>query len=246
MSSGAARALSCPACGGPLDPDRRACGHCSAVCQTRRCAGCLALNIATDRNCRACGRLLPAESRADGAAAQCAGCGASMARRQAGAASFDECDRCGGLWLSPQTMEAINAQAETRAALRPFDEQPAGAGADAPSPVRIAYRKCPACRKHMNRDSLVAGSGVVLDLCRQHGCFFDHGELTRLLGFIEGGGLEKARRRDAEALKAEIGALERRKIAVRATTGEMPADWDPRGTSVMDLMRWVADLCRSR
>lgn len=243
MSSAPARALTCASCGGPLDPERRACAHCGAVCQTRRCAGCLALNIAGDRNCRACGRLLPAEiSDAAGAPVLCPGCGAAMKRRKAGASSFDECDRCGGMWLSPETLAALNSQAETRAELRPFDEAQSGAS-EAAAP-RIAYRKCPACLKFMNRDALAAGSGVVLDLCRHHGCFFDHGELTRLLAFIEGGGLEKSRRREAEQLKSEVVELKRRQEAARATPLGMSTEWESQAPAMAQLIGWIADICR--
>ncbi len=165
-----------------------------------------------------------------------------MVRRRAGASSFDECDRCGGLWLSPDTLAAINTQAETRADLRPFDQPSAArSGSRQKGAAAASYRRCPQCRKHMNRDSFATGSGVVLDICRQHGCFLDNGELTRLLGFIESGGLEKARQRDAESLKAEIGDLKRRKVLAGAGPTDMPVQWDAGGSPGIDLVRWIAE-----
>jgi hypothetical protein len=41
-------------------------------------------------------------------------------------------------------------------------------------------------------------SGVIVDVCKKHGTWFDLGELPRVLAFVAAGGLERSRRRTAE------------------------------------------------
>lgn len=166
-----------------------------------------------------------------------------MTHRQLALSSFDECDHCGGLWLSPSTAEAVTSRAEFRAQMLPFDPPPGPGQAGRETQARITYRKCPSCRKAMNRSGYAAGSGLVLDVCKTHGVYFDRGELTRLFSFIESGGLEKARRREAEALREEIRDARRKAISMGggdATFG--PIDQSPAGGTALDLVRWIAEL----
>jgi hypothetical protein len=55
--------------------------------------------------------------------------------------------------------------------------------------------------------NFASGAKVVLDICREHGTFFDRDELHRVVTFIQGGGLERARAREREALKEEQARL---------------------------------------
>lgn len=241
-----AKAIHCPSCGGGLEPQERACPRCGSTVATRRCAVCLDLNLAGDRNCRRCGRLLPQEkpgARAD--RLLCPGCGAAMTPRSIGNSVFDECDACGGLWLSPDAAVAVTVEAEARALLRPFDA-PAPEGSEPAPSESLAYRRCPACCKHMNRVSSGAGSGVVVDACKQHGTYFDRGELSHLFTYIERGGLQKARRREAEALRAEVRDARRKAIAMGG--GEVALGVEARSpfsSPGLDLLRWIAGLLRS-
>jgi hypothetical protein len=47
----------------------------------------------------------------------------------------------------------------------------------------------------MNRVNFARCSGVVLDVCRRHGTWFDMQELHRIVHFIRAGGLDDARDR---------------------------------------------------
>jgi hypothetical protein len=55
----------------------------------------------------------------------------------------------------------------------------------------------------MNRKNFAQSSGVVLDVCAKHGVWLDRGELERVLGFVAGGGLARARAREQERLVEE-------------------------------------------
>ncbi len=66
-------------------------------------------------------------------------------------------------------------------------------GAALTTELRVRYRPCPRCRKLMNRVNFASGAKVVLDICREHGTFFDRDELHRVVTFIQAGGMERAR-----------------------------------------------------
>jgi Zn-finger nucleic acid-binding protein len=60
----------------------------------------------------------------------------------------------------------------------------------------------------MNRINFARCSGVVVDVCRGHGTWFDREELSRIVEFIRGGGLDAARAREKAALEEERRHLE--------------------------------------
>lgn len=75
-------------------------------------------------------------------------------------------------------------------------------------PDVVRYLPCPACGKMMNRSNFAKSSGVVLDVCRDHGVWLDRGELPALLDFIGTGGLARARARDHLLLEEERRRIE--------------------------------------
>lgn len=240
MSSGP-EPIHCPSCGGALDPEARPCPQCGTTVAARRCGVCFTMCLAGDVSCRHCGDRLPEEqtdTRPDDVS--CPGCGAPMTPRRLGNTLFDECDHCGGLWLCPATADSVGSEAQTRSRLRGFDRAVTARPASPAAPV--AYRKCPRCGKLMNRASYAAGSGVVLDVCRRHGSYFDRGELTRIFQFIEGGGLERARRREAETLREDVRDLRRKAITARAGDTSLPLSLETprRSFTALDLLHWIA------
>jgi Zn-finger nucleic acid-binding protein len=55
----------------------------------------------------------------------------------------------------------------------------------------------------MNRINFARCSGVIVDICKGHGSWFDRDELTRIVEFIRAGGLDAARDREKAAIKEE-------------------------------------------
>lgn len=78
-------------------------------------------------------------------------------------------------------------------------------------PDVVRYVPCPECGTLMNRKNFAQSSGVVLDVCARHGVWLDRGELERVLGFVAGGGLTRARIRERQRLVEE----QRRLIALQ-------------------------------
>jgi Zn-finger nucleic acid-binding protein len=109
------------------------------------------------------------------------------------------CLACGGLWLDRTVFEQLGASRERQGAV--LGALPAPAIPPVVMPGQVNYRPCPACGQRMNRVNYARQSGVVLDICRAHGLWFDRDELRRVLAFIAGGGLDRARERELEDLK---------------------------------------------
>ncbi len=47
----------------------------------------------------------------------------------------------------------------------------------------VTYRHCPVCKGVMNRVNYDKRSGVIMDVCKQHGIWLDPGELTHILEY---------------------------------------------------------------
>jgi Zn-finger nucleic acid-binding protein len=118
-----------------------------------------------------------------------------------GTTAVRECERCLGLWLDAASFEKLCADREQQSVVL-------GAASRAPtSSVRetskVSYIPCPDCLQLMNRINFARCSGVIVDICKGHGAWFDRDELSRIVEFIRGGGLEAARAREKEEIKEE-------------------------------------------
>ena len=126
-----------------------------------------------------------------------------------------ECAQCGGLWLDPESLQKLaNAREESAGVVSALAARVPLAAA--PQDV-VRYIPCPCCGKLMNRSNFARSSGVILDVCKTHGVWLDRGELQRVLGFIESGGLTIAREREREELIEE----QRRLTALRDRPQQM-------------------------
>lgn len=221
-----APALRCPSCGANAREGDRACSHCGSLLATRRCVTCFALSPRDAEKCVRCGALLPAEAL-NAVPGTCPDCKAGFVARQAGVAGFSECPRCGGLFLTRASFDAVVKDAAMRASARALDVVPAGKAAPEHG---FHYRPCPVCRKFMNRSNFGGGSGVIVDVCGPHGAFLDRGELTRIVDFVEKGGWDRVKRREKERMEEEISALESRKRGA-TDLGPTPAPFPSAGES---------------
>jgi Zn-finger nucleic acid-binding protein len=78
----------------------------------------------------------------------------------------------------------------------------------------------------MNRVNFARCSSVIVDVCRAHGTWFDQDELRRMVEFIRNGGLEKARTKEQEELKAEQRRARQAAAARDAAMGLPPSSRD--------------------
>src|SRR2546425_7345986 len=71
------------------------------------------------------------------------------------------------------------------------------------SPDKIRYVPCPQCHNLMNRINFAHCSGVIVDICKGHGTWFDCDELRQIVEFVRGGGLEASRQKEKHELEFE-------------------------------------------
>jgi len=207
--------LRCPGCGAPANSDDARCTYCGSALATVTCASCFAPMFAGSRFCANCGAEVARETVEEDKPLKCPRCREEMQALRLGGVTAHECARCGGLWLDPESLQRLaNAREEgagvisTLAARVPLDAAP---------PDVVRYIPCPRCEKLMNRSNFARSSGVILDVCKSHGVWLDRGELQRVLGFIESGGLTVAREREREQLVEE----QRRLSALRDRSQQM-------------------------
>jgi Zn-finger nucleic acid-binding protein len=88
---------------------------------------------------------------------------------------------------------------------------------------QVRYLPCPVCASMMNRVNFAHCSHVIVDVCREHGTWFDRDELRQIVEFIRAGGLNQARAIEAEELKSEVERL--KESRQRLQTGTSGGGW---------------------
>jgi Zn-finger nucleic acid-binding protein len=114
----------------------------------------------------------------------------------------DECPECGGIWVDYYEEKQV---LEMKPGVFTVDDlhnmrrmyKPDG------KIEEVKYHKCPICSKLMWRKNYLNHSGVIVDKCREHGTFFDKGEIEKAIEFIKLGGVEYEKLRVAEVGIAE-------------------------------------------
>lgn len=191
-----AATLRCPACGANTEPGAQRCKYCKARLATVSCPSCLALMFDSATFCPSCGaRRSKTEYPAD---ARCPACRGEMKRVSVGETHLLDCQTCDGLWVGADEFERLCSNREAQAAVL---HQPALQPRALERQVR--YRPCLQCGTMMNRVNFAKVSGTVVDVCKNHGTFLDRGELQAVVRFVQGGGLERSRRRQIEDLKEQ-------------------------------------------
>jgi Zn-finger nucleic acid-binding protein len=206
--------LNCPNCGGAVMSDRTECQYCRSRLKTVGCAACLGLMFLGAKFCTHCGARAAAAVVIDEKnTGDCPRCKTGLQVLQIDSMTIRECSKCGGFWSEVDTFEAICANQEKQEAVLGF------IGSDAhphAHPAAISYVPCPDCGQLMNRSNFARSSGVIIDLCKQHGVWFDADELPKIIEFINKGGLAKQREKEKIALRDERDRLreEQRKMAL--------------------------------
>jgi Zn-finger nucleic acid-binding protein len=75
----------------------------------------------------------------------------------------------------------------------------------------------------MNRQNFARVSGVLIDVCKGHGVWFNQGELRRIVEFIRAGGMDKARAREKADLQDQRDRLRQAELDARLAAGRLSA-----------------------
>ena len=178
------------------------------------CASCFGMMFIGSRHCPHCGAAATITAASQLAVLKCPRCKVEMSSLSIGGEAMRECERCNGLWLEVAVFERICSSRE---------QQSAVLGGAAPSPSaqlhansiseKVRYVPCPHCGQLMNRINFARCSGVIVDVCKGHGTWFDASELREIVEFIRAGGLELSRQKEKHEIEFERQQLEQDKIA---------------------------------
>jgi Zn-finger nucleic acid-binding protein len=215
--------LACPQCGAGCSPTSGTCAHCNTELLLKACPRCLSRIFHGHKHCPECG----AESGlaavgATHADMPCPRCTTALRGRMVGDLLIDECPGCQGLFLDHIAIKRVVMDHQHERADALLGALPKQEIHERGSAEKM-YLKCPTCHVVMNRKQFATGAGVVIDVCRAHGTFFDVGELPRIIEFVMSGGMQRANERDARRLHAEV-----QKAQLQAA---MPGSWAAQTTS---------------
>jgi Zn-finger nucleic acid-binding protein len=147
------------------------------------------MSIADAAHCAGCGRDLGLEPLGRAGRLECPECRMPLDTFEVGPGALHDCPACGGQFVDHAALRDLLERHERSGAVTPRRER---------SVEPVQYRPCPECAALMNRKNFGGASGVIVDVCKRHGTWFDAGELPRVLAFVEQGGMERARAREAE------------------------------------------------
>ena len=228
----AAATLRCAACGAALAGEAVSCAACGSRQLTVSCPACLAFVPVGARFCPHCGHQVES-GEAPRTLLACPDCHISLELLLVDERFVQLCPRCGGLWMDRSTFDQLAQQKEAAGRVL-GGVQAAAAPRRPPEAQTVRYRACPRCHVIMNRQNYAQISGIVLDVCRTHGIWFDRDELARVLAFIRDGGLVRAQHRQ----QTELEDLRRALLsAQRGTSGGLGETAGlARGEGLIDLL----------
>jgi Zn-finger nucleic acid-binding protein len=234
----------CASCGANVAESAAACEFCGAaiVRGTRPlsliCPECFARNEEASRFCTACGvAFRPEPVPSEMAELACPACELPMKAARVADVAVCECAQCHGLWVPGQRFDELvqRATEARRAAAVPPAPRVQGGNPNA-QPLR--YRKCPECAAFMLRRNFRRSSGVVLDVCRQHGTWLDADEIEQIAGFIlSGGHISETLEEEHRSAAAEASAARLRcATEITAQRAIFGSSTTPRRTSLLGLL----------
>ena len=222
----------CSGCGAVAREDDAQCDYCGAeIAPPERrggliCPECLARNLEDARFCLACGvGFEPQVALHDVPELRCPCCDRWMAGTEVGGVLVQECPKCHGLWAADDAFGTLVDRATAMARERATTGDGSAPRMDGGNPAiaKVEYRRCPECDALMARKNFRKRSGVIIDLCHEHGTWLDANELERIAGFVLSGKASAAAQTDA-AMRAERDRQEARAAAMRVQLASFEDD----------------------
>ncbi len=253
-----AAVVRCSGCGGPRHGQEESCNYCGATFTLLEkdlhviCPTCFTRISAHAKFCHSCATPIVIEQELGKesklACPVCDG-GPKLVSRSLGPSQTAvlECPSCAGIWISHGLFER---------AVRHNQEQavpPAAAGVRGDSSkvhqVKMRrqqgpmYRKCPECQNIMNRQNYARRSGIIIDICAQHGIWFDAQELEAILEWLRrGGDGDRDSSYVPERASVRVTDDEAREAVARATVNGPTTLGSRRSGAGFDVAEVVTDL----
>ena len=221
-----AEALNCPNCGAAVASDHTQCEFCKTRLKTMACPSCFGLMFIGSKFCDHCGAIAtPVEVSLDGNEGECPRCRKKLETMKVAATTIRGCEACDGLWMDVATFEHVCADREEQSAVLGFLEKRTIRDL---TYTKVNYVPCPDCGQLMNRNNFARASGVIVDVCKPHGVWFDADELPKIIEFIQKGGMKIAREREINELQNERARLhnQQQKLTVEDEGAGVGDLWD--------------------
>lgn len=199
--AGNAGSIVCPACGAGVSKADAACPYCGAEVVLPKPIG---MDGPAERRtfCTRCGRLYadaaircsqcpPSDCETRGG--RCPRCSSDLEPITLGRVTVDRCRQCRGHWFDGDEVEhAIDVTTEGISREDALSARRTLPTWDKPL-EEIRYLACVRCTERMVRRQIAPRVGVIVDICRFHGVWFDQGEFEHFAAFSRAGGLEVVR-----------------------------------------------------
>ena len=145
-----------------------------------------------------------------------------------------ECPDCHGVWVDRELIERLQETAESGPPPPSAVGLPADMRGMAPAPQRY-HRPCAICGSLMD---VKACGGVVVDVCREHGVWFDPGKLEPFVVWVQMGQPQSGTHHKAEPLAAYLG------LAAPPVPREGDGGWGPLELTgdVIEVLAAVVEL----
>lgn len=209
-----AETLNCPMCGAAAATAATHCLFCGSRLATISCPRCFGMMFNGSRHCPRCGASAArsTEDETSSTTRQCPRCHLPLERIMLGTTGLRECKACDGLWVDVASFEQICASREQQSVVLGA-AQFASAQRGVNTEAHVRYVPCPECGQLMNRVNFARCSGVIVDVCKGHGTWFDQDELAEIVEFIRAGGLDQARAREKAQLEEARRSLREAELA---------------------------------
>jgi Zn-finger nucleic acid-binding protein len=109
---------------------------------------------------------------------ECPNCAGHLATLELVDIEVDYCFSCRGIWLDTGEIERL---------MRLSGGQDHLLKAATPGDIREKKRKCPVCRRTMEKEFIGKAERILIDRCSAHGMWTDAGELHKILALSRTG-----------------------------------------------------------
>lgn len=168
-----------------------------------KCCGCSKEFNELMRNCPFCGARRSVQP--DSAGQTCPVCRCGLEGITYKDEQVEMCPECEGMWVDMEDFDKLTSQRHVFADPDvPFQYRKTA------MEQRQSYVPCPVCTKLMIRRNFRGISGVIIDICGDHGVWFDKGELEQIRSFVASGGIEQSQDRQITAQADTIDILKSR------------------------------------
>lgn len=236
-----AETLNCPMCGAATATEATHCMYCGARLATVACPQCFGMMFKGSRHCPRCGASAARSTEVEEAARRCPHCRIAMEAVIVGRTRLHECSSCDGLWVDVTSFEQICADREQQSAVLGAAHF-ASAQRSVPGEAHVRYVPCPECGQLMNRVNFAHCSGVVVDVCKGHGTWFDRDELAEIVEFIRAGGLDQARARERAQLEEARRELKAEELAASHARSPFMMNNDERHSGITHAAREILKI----